>query len=310
MSSLLVFSRIYRLEIQALFQSSQYLYEKREGSWPQKEFFLLLVPCLCGSGTLAMAYEAVLLLRSFFWEHCSPKVSWLVFLIMDLAPMTDQVRYIKLSFPCSVKMLETLNASCNMSAVVGEIGFRMVKSEQCRNHSGMTLTPECWCRMTQLTTGKIADAVGFYLFCSHQISQNCKLFYFCTGTEKKYSTFTQKLSLSSQKYGFGIRDPEKSFSGSRIRGSKRHWSPGPDPQHCLEDPLVYGCRTPSLWWEAGFGSSLKCKAGSGSAPWLKGVHAESLFDKILTQFMRRQREGVLKVTDELFSSLFEIIKSM
>jgi hypothetical protein len=40
--------------------------------------------------------------------------------------------------------------------------------------------------------------------------------------------FTQKLSLSSQKYGFGIRDPgyeirdpEKTYPGSRI----------PDPQH-------------------------------------------------------------------------------
>jgi hypothetical protein len=45
--------------------------------------------------------------------------------------------------------------------------------------------------------------------------------------------FTQKLSLSSQKYGFGIRDPEKTFSGSRIQGSKRHRipNPDPDPQH-------------------------------------------------------------------------------
>jgi hypothetical protein len=33
--------------------------------------------------------------------------------------------------------------------------------------------------------------------------------------------FTQKLSLSYQKYGFGIRDPEKTYSGSRIQGSKR-----------------------------------------------------------------------------------------
>jgi hypothetical protein len=31
----------------------------------------------------------------------------------------------------------------------------------------------------------------------------------------------KKLSLSSQKYGFGIRDPEKTYSGSRIQGSKR-----------------------------------------------------------------------------------------
>jgi hypothetical protein len=46
--------------------------------------------------------------------------------------------------------------------------------------------------------------------------------------------FTQKLSLSSQIYGFGIRDPEKPYSGSRIQGSKRHRIPDPDPQHWIE----------------------------------------------------------------------------
>jgi hypothetical protein len=30
----------------------------------------------------------------------------------------------------------------------------------------------------------------------------------------------------------GIRDPEKTYSGSRIQGSKRHLIPDPDPQHC------------------------------------------------------------------------------
>jgi hypothetical protein len=43
--------------------------------------------------------------------------------------------------------------------------------------------------------------------------------------------FPKKLSLSSQKYGLGIRDPEKTYSGSRIQGSKRHRIPDPDPQH-------------------------------------------------------------------------------
>jgi hypothetical protein len=43
------------------------------------------------------------------------------------------------------------------------------------------------------------------------------------------------LSLSSQKYGFGIRDPEKTYSGSRIQGSKRHPIPEPDPQHWIEE---------------------------------------------------------------------------
>ncbi len=32
--------------------------------------------------------------------------------------------------------------------------------------------------------------------------------------------------------GSGIRDPEKTYSGSRIQGSKGHQIPDPDPQHC------------------------------------------------------------------------------
>jgi hypothetical protein len=44
--------------------------------------------------------------------------------------------------------------------------------------------------------------------------------------------------------GSGIRDPEKTYSGSRIQGSKRHRIPDPDPQHRLylfidvTDPLA------------------------------------------------------------------------
>jgi hypothetical protein len=34
--------------------------------------------------------------------------------------------------------------------------------------------------------------------------------------------------------GSGIRDPEKNYSGSWIRGSKRHRIPDPDPQHWLK----------------------------------------------------------------------------
>jgi hypothetical protein len=34
--------------------------------------------------------------------------------------------------------------------------------------------------------------------------------------------------------GSEIRDPEKTYSGSRIQGSKKHWIPDPDPQHWLE----------------------------------------------------------------------------
>jgi hypothetical protein len=56
--------------------------------------------------------------------------------------------------------------------------------------------------------------------------------------ERIIELFTQKLSLSSQKYGFGIRDPGKTHSGSRVQGSKRHRIPDPDPQHWYEDMAV------------------------------------------------------------------------
>jgi hypothetical protein len=49
----------------------------------------------------------------------------------------------------------------------------------------------------------------------------------CANVQRIIELFTQKLSLTSQKYGFGIRDPGKTFSGSRIQGSKRHRIPDP-----------------------------------------------------------------------------------
>jgi hypothetical protein len=51
---------------------------------------------------------------------------------------------------------------------------------------------------------------------------------------------SNKLSLSSQKYGFGIRDPGSGKNLFRIPdpGVKRHWIPDPDPQHGF---LLYCC---------------------------------------------------------------------
>jgi hypothetical protein len=48
--------------------------------------------------------------------------------------------------------------------------------------------------------------------------------------------FTQKIVTKLSKIwiwdpGSEIRDPEKTYSGSRIQGSKRHRIPDPDPQH-------------------------------------------------------------------------------
>jgi hypothetical protein len=43
-----------------------------------------------------------------------------------------------------------------------------------------------------------------------------------------YKFLPKKLSLSFQRYGFGIRVPGKTFSLSQIQGSKRHLIPDPE----------------------------------------------------------------------------------
>jgi hypothetical protein len=56
-------------------------------------------------------------------------------------------------------------------------------------------------------------------------------FFVATNFTKFKIFLPQKLSISFQKYGFGIRDPRlgsrKTYSGSRIQGSKRHRIPDP-----------------------------------------------------------------------------------
>jgi hypothetical protein len=52
----------------------------------------------------------------------------------------------------------------------------------------------------------------------------------------------KKFSLSSQKYDFGIRDPEKTYSGSRIQGSKRHRIPDFRSGSATAFNLVVLCR--------------------------------------------------------------------
>jgi hypothetical protein len=42
---------------------------------------------------------------------------------------------------------------------------------------------------------------------------------FVANFQRLIELFTQKMALSSQKYGFGIWDPEKTYSGSRIQGT-------------------------------------------------------------------------------------------
>ncbi len=60
-------------------------------------------------------------------------------------------------------------------------------------------------------------------FCSHKYHKIENYFSFEMQKKKVLAnSLPKKLSLSSQKYGFEIRDPEKTYSGSRIQGAKRH----------------------------------------------------------------------------------------
>jgi hypothetical protein len=83
-----------------------------------------------------------------------------------------------------------------------------------------------------------------YLFCSHKFHKN-EYYFIYEMLKKKFGSiriievFTQKYftMLSNIWVGIrnprsGIQDPETTYSGSRIQGSKRHRIPDPDPQHC------------------------------------------------------------------------------
>ncbi len=74
--------------------------------------------------------------------------------------------------------------------------------------------------------------------CSHKFPKIEHYFSFEVLTKKIWANFqriielfTQKIVTKLSKYGFGIRDPEKTYSGSRIQGSKRHRVPDPDQQN-------------------------------------------------------------------------------
>jgi hypothetical protein len=77
-------------------------------------------------------------------------------------------------------------------------------------------------------------------FCSHKFHKikNYFIFEMLKKTfrpifKELYKFLNNKLSLSFQRYGFGIRVLGKTYSGSQIQGSKRRLIPDPDPQHWL-----------------------------------------------------------------------------
>jgi hypothetical protein len=84
-------------------------------------------------------------------------------------------------------------------------------------------------------------------FCSHKLHKIEYYFIFEMLKNKIFfgpifrriiEVFTQKIFTKLSKIwvwdpGSEIRDLEKTYSGSRIQGSKRRRIPDPDPQHCL-----------------------------------------------------------------------------
>ncbi len=68
----------------------------------------------------------------------------------------------------------------------------------------------------------------------------------CGPIYKEYKSFLPKIVIKLSKIWFGIRDPEKTCSGSK--GQKGTRIPDPDPQHCWQESLngwspVRGCRS-------------------------------------------------------------------
>ncbi len=94
--------------------------------------------------------------------------------------------------------------------------------------------------------------------CSHKFHKISNYFSFEVLKKKIWANFLRIIEVSTQKIvnklskiwvwdlGSGIRDPEKTYSGSRIQGSKRHGIPDTDPQHC--SPALHLQYTTLMLW--------------------------------------------------------------
>ena len=146
-------------------------------------------------------------------------------------------------------------------------------------------------------------------FCCNKFHKIVNYFIFETLKKKVWANFqriielfTQKLSLSSQKYGSGIRDTEKTYYGSRIQGSKRHQTPDPDPQHWF----VVG--TLSCWLLVFVHQSDRYMRLSTIAAmyWIQQVHfsIKSSLNKdieqsyICLQYQRYQKQSKIKTSNK------------
>ncbi len=94
--------------------------------------------------------------------------------------------------------------------------------------SGMFILDPGSNNSTKRVGGKIFCPTSF---CSYKYNKIVNIVYFWTGKENFLSQNTKNLLSYQKDMGLGseIKDPEKTYSGSRIQGKKRHRIP--DPQH-------------------------------------------------------------------------------
>ncbi len=98
------------------------------------------------------------------------------------------------------------------------------------------------------TTAKERGEKNFWcstFFCSHKchIIENYFIFEmlkknFLANFQRIIELFTQKIVTKLSNKGLGSGILKKTYSGSRIQGSKKHRIPDPDQQHCLKHCLL------------------------------------------------------------------------
>jgi hypothetical protein len=122
--------------------------------------------------------------------------------------------------------------------------------------SWFLLIPDPGSRIQKQQQKREVKKISCHTFlCSHKFHKIVNYFSFEVLKKKIWANFQRIIELFTKKIvkkllkiwswdpGSEIRDPEKTYSGSRIQGSKstRSRIPDPDPQHCRQ-PCSLECR--------------------------------------------------------------------
>jgi hypothetical protein len=104
-------------------------------------------------------------------------------------------------------------------------------------------------KQQQKRRGKIFFILPFFVACKYRQIEPYFIFemvkrQFWAKLQRFIEFFTQKIVIKLSKIWYGIRDPEKTYSGSQNRSEKSTGSQIPDPQHSeRQDPdLTHGVR--------------------------------------------------------------------